>query len=200
MTSNRIHEIANQLPGSWEELKVKDYYKLLNLKVIEQDEFDDLFVGIDNTYSIIQCLSDATTEELDAIAQMSPIEARKVFDKVLFMHTQLPDDKRPASFPVKGIDEITYNDYVLYTMFFKEPATNLHRFIKVFSKVPMTEEEAMNASVADAWSVFFFQVRSVQKYSKNLKSSLTWKQRKEKMKNLLMKTPFKQISKAKQLK
>ncbi len=70
MDSYRIEQIAKQLPGSWNELKLKDFYKLYSLKITEKDEFDDLFVGVDNTYSVITTLSDATVEELDEIANL----------------------------------------------------------------------------------------------------------------------------------
>jgi hypothetical protein len=172
MNKHRIDQIANQLPSNWNELKLKDFRKLLPLKVTDQDEFDDLFVGVDNTYAVITTLTDATVPELDEIANLSPTEAKSVFDKVSFLYNSEPNSHRKPSIKLKTMDEITYNDYVLFSMFEKKAVENLHIFLSSLSKEKLTEEEALELSTEEAYVCFFFVVRRVKRYIRNLKWSL----------------------------
>ncbi len=178
-------ELVEKLPGSWDELKLKDYQKFTEIEVSEQDEFDGLAIGVDNTLKVISTLSGVSIDNLEQLsyAALQPIAA-----KIAFM-LDVPKPGKESSIKWKTLEEITYNDFITFMQLSKEPFVNLHKIIKAFSKIEMTEEQVADLSTQDAVTGFFLLRQQNRKFFNNSIKSSAIKLFKQTIRELL-KTPF----------
>lgn len=157
-------ELIKSLPGYWEELKLKDYIRLTDIQVKEDntDEFTGLFNGMDNTIQVASILSGMEPNDLESLP-MGDIGA--IGAKLSFLSQEfIPSNK--SSIKWKDIEGCTYNDYITFLNLSKDPIKNLTHIIKAFSKDKLTDEQVSNLSVQDVMTGFFLLRILVKKYLK----------------------------------
>jgi len=180
-----VDNILTLLPGSWDELKLKDFQKLLDVTIKETDEFEDMFVGMDNMLSVMSKLAGVEVKELEALPFAS---LQKLLTKLAFIQTE-PAKKFKSSIKWKKLDEITYDDYVNYINLSKAPLQNLHAIIKTFSKTVFTEEDVLEMSMRDVHTGFFLLrkmlLKSIRRMYRQSAMALAWNRVKQAWNNLL---------------
>lgn len=163
-------ELIKSLPGSWEELKLKDYIRLTDIQVKEDntDDFTGLFNGMDNTIQVASILSGMEPSDLESLP-MGDIGA--IGAKLSFLSKEfIPSNK--SSIKWKDIEGCTYNDYITFLNLSKDPIKNLTHIVQAFGmkdgkkKKKFTNEEVLEMSVQDAMTGFFLLRILVKKYLK----------------------------------
>jgi hypothetical protein len=166
--------IIEKIPTAWKDVKVKDYQKLSEIVVTESGELDNLFVGIDNSIKVLSAFTGMTVEELEALPMNEVTQMSKRLD---FMLT-LPEINKKSIIKWKKLEEITYNDFILFNQFGNDFFKNLHLLIPAFSKTKISEEEVLDMNLEDMHTAFFFLRKHV---IKSLKRTVFYS--KVKMKN-----------------
>jgi hypothetical protein len=155
-------ELLSKLPGSWSELTLKQYQLITDVSITETDEFDNKFVGTDNTIKVISKLSDVPVNELESL----PVHVIAVCaGKLAFIATP-PQPLKKSTIEWKTLEEISYDTYVTYVSLSKEPIRNMHLIIKGFCKNKLTDEQVLNLGTDDAMTGFFLLNRYVKQYLK----------------------------------
>ena len=182
-------KIYNQLPASWNELKLKDFQKVVDVEISERDEMLDSFIGTDNTLKLISKLTDTPVDRLEEL----PLFQVAYLSKKLEFISELPSMGKTSVIKWKNIEEISYNDYVTFQNLQHQPLQNLSTIIKAFSKNDMTEEQIGELGMEEIMTGFFLLQKVVKKYITNTKRSLIKKLIKQTIKEKIMKLqPFKQ--------
>lgn len=182
-------KIYDLLPGNWNDFKLKDFQKVVDVEISEGDEMLSSFTGTDNILKVISKLTDTPLEELQ---QLPYFQAGYLSEKLNFL-SELPKTGKTSVIQWKNVDEISYNDYVTFQNLQHQSLQNLSTIIKAFSKNDMTEEQIGELGMEEIMTGFFLLQKVVKKYITNTKRSLIKKLIKqtiqEKIKRL---QPFKQ--------
>jgi len=158
-----VENLLKLLPGSWDELKLKDYLKLFKVKVKETDDIDNQFVDMDNLLGTLSALTGVPENELEQF----PLESvNRLATKILFIH-QLPVDKKPKT-RLKKIEELTYNDYVFFVSHAKDVWSVMPAIIKSFLKDDLTEEQINNFSMQEVHAIFFTLNKRLRKLTRSM--------------------------------
>ncbi len=159
-----VKKIYDKLPSSWEQLKLKDFKKLTNVEIVEEDALtDDLFVGADNTIRTISSLTDTPVELLENL----PFNALKMLaDKIGFLN-EAPEIQKESVINWKKPDEITYSDFTFYQTIADDVFNNMELVIKSFSKTKLSDEEILELNMKDVNTAFFLLGKDVQKSLRN---------------------------------
>ena len=177
-----VKEILDKLPQTWQELKLKDFIKLTEINIIEQNDFSVPVSGIENSYQVLSVLSGISVDELEGLP-MSTVAP--LLNKISFVFNSNPDIKAKSSIAWKSFEEITFNDFINFQIFQKEPFKNLHLIIKAYMKQEMKDEEILELGVEDVMSAFFLLQKQTKRFLQTTKKSLQAKLRKQKMKELI---------------
>lgn len=162
-------ELTEQLPGSWDEMYLKDYMRLLDIQIKEHDpETDNLFVGVDNIIEVLSELTDISVDELESVPfhQIQPM-----VEKLSFILTP-PEPLNQSTINWKKLEEITYDNFVTFLKLSADPLHNLPQIIKGLAKDKWTDEQIANMSVTEAHTGFFFLRKYLRKYLKHTVFSL----------------------------
>lgn len=159
-------DLLNQLPGSWQEFKLKDFQKIVDVEVTEHDNSISSFVGADNTLKVISKLTDVALEQLEEL----PIyQVAQLSNKIGFI-SQLPEPDKKSSIKWKKLEEITYDDFITYQQLQSKALQHLPVLIKAYSKDAMTVEQIGELNMLDVYTGFFLLRKAVKK---SVKRSLT---------------------------
>jgi hypothetical protein len=154
-----MNKIIEKIPTSWEEVTIRDYEALSEISITENSEADNLFVGIDNTLKVLSYFTETSIEELEKLPMTEITSMSKRLD---FMMQPVKTEKK-SKIKWKKVEEITYNDFILYQQFSADFFKNLHLLIPAFSKEKISEEEVLNLSVVDMTTAFFFLKKLAEK-------------------------------------
>ena len=177
-------EILKALPGSWNELSLRNYIKLspvLNDSDKEPELYnEDIFTeklesDIDKNIQIISLLTDVPESELLTGYTMNQVT--DMISKLMFMSTS-PVTVKPT---VKYItfDKLTYNDFVNFERMQKDfsdggilgsAVGNLPEMLSIFSKRTPAEIEIL--SIPEVIAGFFTVAKNLEKYLKRSERSL----------------------------
>jgi hypothetical protein len=179
-------DIIKRIPTSWETMKLEQFQKLLDIILVEtEDEFSgNLFIGMDNTLMVISRLTDIPVSELEAM----PIQAVNEMAKRLDFMTTLPQTKVTSNVIFKEVDEITYNDFVLYSNMAQQPngvLSNLPLVLQSFAKKKMSLQEVNDLNMVDCFTGFFLSERNTKKWCGRTAKSLKKKIRREMIRALI---------------
>ncbi|GAA4326157.1 hypothetical protein [Flaviaesturariibacter amylovorans] len=165
--------LIQSLPSSWDELPLKDYIKLTQVEIADQDPEDplNLFTGLDNTIRVAAVLTNTPIDALEALPASIVMEMGK---KLAFISEPLKPSKK-GLIQWKDVESVSYDDFVTFQQLSKNPLPNLHLLIKAFSKNKLTEDEILNLSTQEAMSGFFTLRMYVRKYFKTTSRSTAWK-------------------------
>lgn len=130
-------ELIEKLPGSWNELTLKQFQILTTIEVAEACNGNDLFVGCDNSLQVVAKLGDVTGDELEELPYNQVAE---IMAKIEFIATP-PNPQKQSTLSWKKFDEISYLAFVTYMHLSVEPFKNLHTIIKCFSSTKLTDEQ-----------------------------------------------------------
>lgn len=157
--------IIENLPSSWQELKFKDFKKLIQIPITETTDIDDLFVGLDNSVKALSVLTEMSKEELETI----PLAVINQMAQRIEFLTKEPDVKNfKTSIKWKNWKEITYDNYVTFIALTKSnPYENISLLLSSFSHTKMTEEEIDSLPTSEVLAGFFLLVKKVKKYFKS---------------------------------
>lgn len=155
-------EIIKRIPTSWENFKLKDYLKCVDIKISEghENEINELFSGLDNTLSVISKLSNVPVETLETMdfAFIQQLGTMLSFIK------ELPKSVKSSSIKWKKVDEVTYNDFVSFITLSKDAVHSMGDIIKTFSKTELSIDEINEMSVAEVYGGFFMLRNYLNKY------------------------------------
>lgn len=158
-----IENLLKLLPGSWDELKLKDFLKIVDVVVKDTDDMDNLFVGLDNMVSVISVLTSVSVKELEEFQLES---VNRLVSKISFIQNQPKPAK--TSIQWKKLEEISYNDYVFYISQSKDLLHNMPAIIKTFSKAELTEEQIKDLSMSEVHAGFFTLNKQLKKSTKSM--------------------------------
>ena len=180
-----FEQLNNELPKSWEEMTLKDFIKITAIVIEEDQEFDGLFTGVDNTIEVISLLTDTPTSYIESLPLY---QVQALANKMAFM-LELPIPTTKSMIEWKGVNEITYNDFVLYQNNVKTFYQNVPLIIQTFSKNKLTGDQINSMNMVEAYTGFFLLQSTVAKFILKTKLFLEKKAMKQlikdKMKNLL---------------
>jgi len=175
--------ILNCLPGTWSELKLKEFIKLTDIIISEgegEDEVENLFVGADNILKVISVLVDIP---VDQIEELNYHQVAELINKVGFI-TAPPEPANGLTIQWKNIEEIKYNDFVTYLNLSKEPFKNLPLMMKTFAKNQLSEQQIQNLGMDDVMAGFFLLNRQLKTFLKTTAKSLAWRATKQTCKEI----------------
>jgi hypothetical protein len=172
---------------------LKDFLKLTDIAIEEEDEFDGMFVGVNNTIKVLSTLSNVPANEIEAL----PMHQMNKLAKKIEFTTALPKTDAKSKIIWKKLDEVTYGDFTTFQMLSKDPIPNLPVIIKAFSKDEITEEQVLDLDVETCFNGFFFLLNHVKVSTKNMITSTAKKyvmqRAKEKVRTLFKRNSKKQI-------
>ena len=174
-----IDEILKKLPTSWNEFKLKDYLKVADV-VITEDE--DVLNGLENSLKLISALTDIPANELE---EYSLADINLIADKISFIN-KLPEPGKESIIKWKNVETVKYNDFLNFMNLSKEPIKNLALIIQSFSTNEMTEDEALNLSMQECMNGFFLLTSQLKKSVHRSIHSLAVKLKKRKVKVPIM--------------
>ena len=179
-----IKDLLAQLPSGWHEVTLRQFKDIMTVVITEEEGFLKLFNGSMNTLAVVSKL---TGVPVDVLEDYSIQDVLAIGKKVAFINDLPSDDdtsfgewKKPDEVTLKDfkvLEEITFNDYtnvMLEDVFFKD----LDKYIRVFYKVKMSEDELLNQPMDRIWQSFFLLNRMLKKYTKHL----IWQETKHLMK------------------
>jgi hypothetical protein len=165
-----MKEVYDKLPGSWAELKFKDFKKILDIPVSESDEMDGIFNGQDNSIKTLSVLSGVSVEEL---YQVDLVTITALTNKIDFIMVE-PDPKQAkSSLKWKEIDKISYGEYITFVMLSQQPFKNLDLLIQAFSLEELTTDQIQELSMLEVYAGFFTLNQTVEKYMKTMARKTT---------------------------
>lgn len=154
-----VKELLNQLPGSWSELKLKQFLAVMDVEVDDSNK-EDQFSSIDYTIQVIHQITGVDVDSLEAL----PLFAiHQLGEKMSFMLEQ-PQPLKRSPLKLKTIDELSYDDFVTFSVMSKDPIRNLPLLIKTFSQDKITEDQVKEMNMVDCQTVFFFVHKRLKKY------------------------------------
>lgn len=154
-------ELLHKLPGSWEDLKLEDFVKVMDVEVSESEDYrENTWQGVDNITRVIGALTDTP---VDALEDLPYVELAALSTKLTFMQ-KLPEVKKKCVIEWKPLDQVKYNDYITFQSFQGKHLQNLPTIIKAFSKNDMTDEEIGNLSTSEVVAGFFTLQKHVSKF------------------------------------
>ncbi|WP_428329036.1 hypothetical protein [Mucilaginibacter sp.] len=176
-------EILQKLPGTWAELKLKDYIKLS--PVIQEPEEDvlpdpDIFTNqylteLDKNVHIISLLTDVPVEEIEKLTMVQLDEA---VNKISFISTAPEQVKTQIKY--KQFSELSYDNFITFQKLsldftpekiLSSAINNLPLMLSVFSKDNLKEDYFLELSIPEIITGFFFVNLNIQKYLKRLVTS-----------------------------
>lgn len=159
-----IKKVIELLPSNWNELKLYQFKKMLDLEVSEYGDFEGLFDGIDNTLKVLSVLSGIETEVLES---MNIKDVQVMANKIAFISTEPNVKGYKSSIKWKKIDEVTYSDYVTFITLSNEPLKNIELIIQSFSLNKLTDEEINNLSMLEVHAGFFTLTKQLKRFLLN---------------------------------
>ena len=168
-----IQEIIERLPGSWSEMKLRDYQKIAHVKITESDDAFNMFVGVDNTIKVISALTGINVEELEKLSMADLVKAA---NRLEFM-AAMPDKVKNGKIKWKQLEEIKYDDFVAYNMLQGDLFNNMPTIITCFSYkekykdgvddmfVRFTKEEIEEMGMDEVHTGFFLLRSIMMKYA-----------------------------------
>ncbi len=165
-----IGQIIEKLPKDWNEITLREFRKVLDVQVSEDDEFDGLFNGQDNTIKLLNILTGLSIETLmgldvDIVIRMA--------NKVEFL-LQEPDLKGfKGSIRMKPIDKVSYGEYITFIMLSQDVFKNLDLLIKSFALNDFSDKYMEELSMLEVYAAFFTLKQHVEKYMKTMARKTT---------------------------
>lgn len=153
-------DIIKSLPGSWKEMKLKDFQKVMDITISENIEQENIFDGLDNTIKVISSLTSIPVADLEELPMKEMIEVTK---QISFI-TEIPGDSKACSLKWKQIDKISYDDFVTFNTLAQEPLVNLVPIIKTFSVDKLSDEQVLDLNMEDVFTGFFLLNRQSKKF------------------------------------
>ncbi|MBN9295371.1 MAG: hypothetical protein J0I41_00100 [Filimonas sp.] len=172
-------ELYKSLPGSWSEMKLKDF-KRLDLENLEDLEGTELSASASKTLKILSRMLDISAE---ALGEFNAAEINKLTTKLNFFSTQPTVTK--TSLKWKALEDITYNDFIEYALISQQPLENISRVIQIISVRKLDEEEINNLNMEDVFAGFFLLRQSLQKSTLSMLNRSAIKLVKIKLRNLI---------------
>lgn len=179
-----LKDILAKIPSSWKEVKIKDYIELGKIELDLSKEFNDVVTDTDNNLKVISIFTGVPVSELE---NFSMLEIGKMSEKLSFMES-LPVVNKSSKINWKSVEEITYNDYVVFQQFGLDPYNNLHLIIPSFSKYKVSPDVVLEMNVEDVHTAFFLLRKTVKKSTNNMKRYLRIQLLKAKLKERMKKT------------
>lgn len=133
------------IPKNWNELKLKDYLKILPML---EDIDDDNEVVQAMFYVFIGKMINQTDIKADEVTAI---------DKRLLFISQPP--KSESNIKWKALSDLNYQSYINYQKFSEQPIDNLHKIVKIFAPDDLNVEDI---NVADAMGCFFLQKKKMK--------------------------------------
>lgn len=183
-----IEQIIEKLPKGWDEITLREFRKVLDVQVSEDDEFDGLFNGQDNTIKLLNILTGLSIETLmgldvDIVIRMA--------NKVEFL-LQEPDLRGfKGSIRMKPIDKVSYGEYITFIMLSQDVFKNLDLLIKAFALNDFSDKDLEQLSMLEVYAAFFTLKQHVERYMKAMARWTTMKIVKLTFKEKIA-TPFRQ--------
>ncbi|RZK12909.1 MAG: hypothetical protein EOO46_01355 [Flavobacterium sp.] len=190
--NNNLTELLQKLPSSWDDVKMKDFQKILDLSISENqsihfdedpDSIGDIFDGAENSCKLLSVFLDIPVEELEAMPYLDLLKLASYVEWV----TTLPEPANTSTIQWKDFETISFNSFISFQNWSKEPLKNLPALVAEFSN--LTKEEVLEVSVPDAFFGFFLFKKKMLKSLKHSAKRLKYQIRVMKLKKLL---PFKQ--------
>jgi hypothetical protein len=160
-------EIKRMLPTSWDDFKLRDYMKCVDI-VIKEDNgnfADELLSGLDNTLSIISKLTDVPINELEGLDYAFIQE----LGMMLSFMKELPKVSGKTALKWKSVEDITYNDFIFFLTQAKDAVHGMPEIIKAFAREDdLTDEMILDLSMTDVHSFFLKLNLQTRKYINRL--------------------------------
>ncbi len=160
-----MKELLNKLPQSWEQVTLEQFQKMSSTPITEEGT---IFDGMENSIAVMSKLLDVSVDELES---MSMIDLATLGNRISFMTTEpQPDKTSPIKW--KKVEEISYNDFLVFIQLQDKQLENLHTFIKTFSHTTLTEDEILQLPITQViWGFFLFRNQLRQSLKASIKST-----------------------------
>lgn len=187
-----LQDLINKLPSSWEDIKMKDFQKILDITISENpaitfdeptDSIGDIFDGAENSCKLLSVFLDISVNDLEAMPYSDLLQLAKRIEWVLTP----PEPSKASTIRWKDFETISFNSFINFQNWAKEPLKNLPSLVSEFSN--LSKEEVLNVSIPDAFGGFFLFKNQLKKLLKRSSQRLKFQLLKMKLKNLI---PFKQ--------
>lgn len=157
-------EIYNQLPSSWNTLRLKDYQAI---NAIEKEDY-----GED---TIFYYLSTLCNESVDDLQNLSIPDLTKLFNRIKFITNSVPEIKDKSLLELKPFEDVKYNDFVTYEKLCRNDDTtiqNIHLILKAYIKNDLTLNEILDLNTEEVFTCFFLLQKHTKKFLSSMKLSL----------------------------
>ena len=169
-----------KLPTSWKQVTIKQFIQIHEAE--EKIDKENDFALVDVSLNVLSVLSNTPIEELEKVS-LGTIQ--KMFNAISFINTS--PIAKTSSIKWKKVEEITYSEYISLLKIQNDIINNLPKFITLYCKNEVTEEEAMNMSVEDVFTGFFLLVKTYKKSINHLLISIKVKMILNQLKQKVMK-------------
>lgn len=171
----------NTLPKSWNELRLKDYNKLIQAELIKGDEIvDEELNELDFQLAVISTLTDTSIDDLEALTVNELLPA---IQSISFLYTPLEPVK--TSLKAKDITALTYAEFTAYMQLQSDPFNNTNQILPIFFK-ELENVDVNELSIAEVVGFFLKLTQKLKKHLRHSQISLVKKIAIQKMKKLML--------------
>jgi len=156
-----MKELIKGLPTSWNDITLEMYTKLLDCKVSDENGIVDTYQNIINFAAI---LMNKESEEFDSLSMK---DINEIIGKLDFIFTDIQQIKSDK-FKWKSLEEITMDDYISFVQLGEKQLYHMDKFIKLFNKIKLTDEEINKLPIGEVLYGFFLYMNLSKRYLNNL--------------------------------
>lgn len=168
-----MQELLNKLPSRWEDITLEQFQNLTETTIHEDG---DILNGIENSIGVLSQLLQKPIEELEEL----PIrDLAHLTNKISFM-SKAPAYGKTSIIDWKPVDDITYNDFMLFTSIQDNHLQKMHIFLKNFSNTKLSTEELLQLPITEVMTGFFLLRNQLRQYAKRLVKSTQSRLKKQK--------------------
>ena len=158
----------NILPKRWNDLKLKDYNKLIQADLIREDEtaIEELN-ELDFQIAVISTLTDVSIGDLEALTVNELLPA---IQSISFLYTPLEPVK--TSLKAKDITALTYAEFTSYMQLQNQPFNNTNQILPIFFK-ELENIDVNELPITEVVGFFLELQKRLRKHLKRSQISLT---------------------------
>ena len=166
------NEILQKVPDNWQDLKLKTWIKMLDLKTYKPDLDDPL----QDVFTSLQILSIVLDLPLN-IVEKFPLTLIKDVNKRLEFLQGKPEKIKKSKYKwINSIEDPTYDDFITYVkineQLSKGDYNNFVILIKTILRQELTEEEILEMPMSEVENGFFLLRKFLMKYLKSIEKDL----------------------------
>lgn len=170
----------NTLPKNWNDLKLKDYNKLIQAELIKADEtVENELNELDFQIAVISTLTDVSIIDLEALTVTELLPA---ITSISFLYTPL--EPVTTSLKAKDITALTYAEFTSYMQLQNDPFNNTSSILPIFFK-ELEDVDVNELPITEVVGFFLELQQKLREHLRHSQTSLVKKIAIQKMKKLM---------------